>query len=380
MLTRKKQLASKIESVEGTAEVLAAIDARLLVYDPKVTFDVAMFDRNPTRTSFSNIGKATGKRKAGIAFKLELKGSGTAATVPEWGKLLQGCGFGVNALKSMNIGAITNGPFQHGETITGGTSAAKGRVVIATANGATAIMFVVVSGTFVSGEVITGGTSTATATTSSVPTTIGNEFKPISDLIPSLTHGSFEDGIRKIIEGSRGNVKFTFKSGEPVMMEFDFQGVEAGVTDTPFLTNVTYETTKPPSFLSALFSLDAYAAKIGEMSIDMGNTLADRDDVNDTRGIVSLALTARNVTGSINPEMIPVGTYDIFGKWFNGTELIIDSTVGSVAGNKFRIYMPKAQFTKIEDDDRNGLLGAKASFCLNGTATPGDDEITILAF
>jgi len=379
MLTRKRQLAAKIEAVEGTAETLAAADAKLLVYNPKVSFDVSMFDRNPARPSFSNIGKTPGKRTAGISYRLELRGSGAAATVPEWGKLLQACGFGVSALKSMNIGAITNGPFQHGETITGGTSAAKGRVVINTANGATAVMFVVVSGTFVSGEVITGGTSTATATTSSVPATIGNEFKLISDNIPSLTQGSYEDGVRKLIKGSRGKVKLGFKSGEPVMMDLDFQGVEAGVTDTAFLASVTYESTKPPVFMNALFSVDAYSAKIGEMDIDIGNNLAVRDDVNDVRGVMSFALTGRNVTGSFNPEMVAVATYDFHTKWFSGIEMIIDCTIGSVAGNKFRIYVPKAQYTKVEDEDRDGLQLAKSAFCLNGSVTPGDDEITILA-
>lgn len=379
MLTRKRQLAAKIEAAEGTAEVLAASDAKLLVYDPKVNFDVALFDRNPARPSFSNIGKTTGKRRAGIGYKLEMKGSGTATTVPEWGKLLQGCGFGVNALKSINIGAITNGPFQHGETITGGTSAAKGRVVINTATGATAVLFVTVSGTFATGEVITGGTSGATATTSSVATTVGNEFKLVSDSIPSLTQGSYEDGIRKLIEGSRGNLKLSLKAGEPVMMEFDFQGVEAGITDTAFLANVTYEATKPPIFQNALFSVEAFSAKIGEMGIDLGNVLAERDDVNDTRGVLSFAITGRNVTGSFNPEMVSVATYDFHSKWFGGTEMIVDCTIGSVAGNKFRIYIPKAQYTKIEDEDRDGLQIAKASFCLNGSVTPGDDEITILA-
>ena len=87
MLTRKRQLAAKIEAVEGTAETLAAADAKLLVYDPKVSFDVAMFERNPARPSFSNIGKTPGKRTGGISYRLELRGSGTAATVPEWGKL-----------------------------------------------------------------------------------------------------------------------------------------------------------------------------------------------------------------------------------------------------------------------------------------------------
>jgi len=379
MLTRKRQLAAKIEAVEGTAETLAAADAKLLVYNPKVSFDVAMSERNPARPSFSNIGKIPGKRPAGLSFRIELRGSGTAATAPEWGKLLQACGFGVNALKSMNIGAITNGPFQHGETITGGTSAAKGRVVINTANGAAAILFVTVSGTFVSAEVITGGTSTATATTSSVPATVGNEFKPISDNIPSLTQGSFEDGLRKLIKGSRGKVKFGFKSGEPVFLDFEFQGVEAGVTDTAFLANVAYETTKPPAFLSALFSVDAYSAKIGEMDFDIANTLAVRDDVNDQRGILSFAITDRGVSGSFNPEMVSCATYDFHTKWFSGAEMVVDFTVGSVAGNKFRFYIPRAQYTKVEDEDRDGLQLAKSAFNLNGSLLYGDDELSILA-
>lgn len=378
MLTRKRQLAAKIEAVEGTAETLAAADAKLLVYNPKVNFDVAMFDRNPARPTFSNIGKIPGKRPAGLSFRLELRGSGAAATVPEWGKLLQACGFGVNALKSMNIGAITNGPFQHGETIAGGTSAAKGRVVINTANGATAILFVSVSGTFVSGEVITGGTSTATTTTSSVPATVGNEFKPISDNIPSLTQGSFEDGLRKLIKGSRGKVKFGFKSGEPVFMDFEFQGVEAGVTDTAFLTNVTYESTKPPAFLSALFSVDAYSVKIGEMDIDVANTLAVRDDVNDPRGILSFAITDRSVSGSFNPEMVSCATHDFHSKLFSGAEMIVDFTIGSAAGNKFRFYIPRAQYNKVEDEDRDGLQLAKSNFSLNGSLLYGDDELSIL--
>ena len=135
MLTRRHQLAAKIESVEGTAETLAAADAKILAYAPKITFEPGMFERDPVRDSFSQIGKVVGKRPGSGAFKLELRGSGTAATAPEWAKLLQGCGFEINALKKITIGAITNGPLQHGETITGGTSAATGRVVIATANG-----------------------------------------------------------------------------------------------------------------------------------------------------------------------------------------------------------------------------------------------------
>jgi hypothetical protein len=379
MLTRKRQLAAKIEAQEGVVETLVAADAKLLVYNPKVNFDVAMFERSPVRPSFSNIGKLPGKRPAGLTYRLELRGSGLATTVPEWGKLLQACGFGVNTLKSMNIGAVTNGPFQHGEIITGGTSGATGRVVITTPNGSSNIYFVSISGTFQSGETITGGTSTATATTSSGPTSVGNEFKPISDNIPSLTQASYEDGVRKLLKGCRGKVKFAFKSGEPVLLDFDFQGVEAGVSDTAFLAGISYETTKPPVFLNAQFLVDDYSAKIGEMDIDIANVLAARDDVNDPQGILSFAVTGRNVSGSFNPEIVLCATHDFHSKWFSGTEMIVDFTVGSVLGNKFRFYIPRAQYAKIDDEDRDGLQLAKSSFNLNGSLLNGDDELTILA-
>ena len=63
------------------------------------------------------------------------------------------------------VGTITGGPFQIGETVTGGTSSATGTVAWA----ATGLLELVnVSGAFVAGETLTGGTSSATAAASSV--------------------------------------------------------------------------------------------------------------------------------------------------------------------------------------------------------------------
>ena len=129
MLTRKRQVVSKIESVEGVAETLAVADAKTLAYSPRISFDPEMFARNPVRLTFTNTSKIVGKRPGGLSFGLELRGSGASATAPDWGKHFQNCGCGVNLLKSINIGAVTAGPFQHGETITGGTSAGKGREI-----------------------------------------------------------------------------------------------------------------------------------------------------------------------------------------------------------------------------------------------------------
>lgn len=379
MLSRKRQLAAKVESSEGTAETLAAADAKLLVYNPKMSFNPAMFDRNIARTSMSPVGKVVGKRPATFSCGVELRGSGTNTVTPEWAKLLQACGFEVNTLKKITIGAITSGPFQHGETITGGTSSGTGRVVMATATGVTTLYYVVLAGTLQSGEVITGATSLASATTGSVASDAGKEFKPVTDSVSSLTIGSYEDGVKKLMKGARGKVKFALKAGEPVMMDYEFQGVDAGVTDVALLSGVTYESTVPPALLSAALLLDTYSAKVGEIDLDVASELSERDDISEAQGLLSYAYAGRRISGNLNPEMVTVATFDFIGKWVGATTAVLDVTVGSVAGNKFRFYAPKVQFTKVDDADRGGIAVATCSFDLNGSITPGNDELTILA-
>lgn len=93
-LGRRMLLASKVESVEGTAETLAGADANLLIYDPKFEADIDQFDRNPVANDLSKYAAIPGLRKGKLSFKAELKGSGTAGTAPAIGKLLKACGFG----------------------------------------------------------------------------------------------------------------------------------------------------------------------------------------------------------------------------------------------------------------------------------------------
>jgi hypothetical protein len=381
-LIKRRQLAAKIETIEGTVETLAAADAKLLVYNPKATPDPQFFDRNPITESFSKMGKLIGSRPIGLSFSLEMRGSGTATTEPEWGKIMKACGFQINTFKSISIGAITSGPFQHSEIITGAASLATGRVLVNTVNGASAIYFVPISGTFQSGEVITGSTSGATATTSSTPSDTGKAIEPLSLYgtggIPSLTMGNYEDGLRKLAKGCRGNLKLNLKAGEPGTFDLEFKGVEQSIADVALLSGVSFETTKPPVFLSAGLTLDSYAARVSELSIDLGNVLASRDDVNDAKGILSFLITDRNPTGSLKAEMVSAATYDFHAKLAENAEVPLDFTLGTVAGNKFRFYAPKLQFTKVDDEDATGRELASLSFCLNGVSGLKDSEFVIL--
>jgi len=70
-------------------------------------------------------------------------------------------------LTRLSHGTVTDGPFQAGETVTGGTSAATGKVAWV---GSGFIEVVSVSGTFQAAETITGGTSTGSAAVSNIET------------------------------------------------------------------------------------------------------------------------------------------------------------------------------------------------------------------
>jgi len=379
MLIRKRQLAAKIEAVEGTAETLLAADAGILVnFSPKASYDPQMYQRDPVRASLTKMGKLAGKRSAGIDFSIELKGSGSVTVEPEWLRLIRACGFASNTLKKITIGAITTGPYLHGETITGETSGATGRVVLKTVNGTTTLYFIALSGTLETGEVITGGTSGATATASADPTSAGFEIKPVSSSVVSLTMGLFEDGIRKVLKGCRGTVKFNFKIGEPATLDFSFKGVEAGVADVPMFTGVSFDNTVPPVLLNAVMACDGVSLNIGEMEINVSNTLASKDKIDDAKGILSFMITGRDMQGSFNPEMVPVATHDFFSKWFSNTPMVVDLAYGETEGNKFRFYAPGIIYNKIDDGDRDGLQLAQTSFDLTGSMEPGDDELAIL--
>jgi len=379
MLIRKRQLAAKIEAVEGVAETLLAADAGILVnFSPKASYDPQMYQRDPVRASLTKMGKLAGKRSAGIDFSVELKGSGSVSIEPEWLRLVKACGFASNALKKISIGAITSGPYQHGETITGGMSGATGRVVIKTVNGTPTLYFIALSDTFESGETITGGTSGATATATADPVSAGFEIKPISSSVISLTMGLFEDGIRKVLKGCRGTVKFNFKIGEPATLDFSFKGVESGVADVPMLTGVSFDSTVPPVLLNAVMSCDGVSLNIGEMEIDVANTLASKDKIDDAKGIISFMITGRDMQGSFNPEMVPVATHDFFSKWFGNTPMAVDLAYGETEGNKFRFYAPGIIYNKVDDGDRDGIQLAQTSFDLTGSMEPGDDELAIL--
>ena len=382
MLVRRREIAAKIESVEGTAETLAAADATFNVYSPKFNPNPTYFKRKPARSSLSKLPGIAGAKPASISFGVELKGSGTAATAPGLSKLLKACGLQEVDPWQLTIGTVSSGPFQAGERVTGGTSSAVGIVMFETADGVTTLWVLPVSGTFSGTETVTGSTSGASATTSAAAQGVAIAWRPDSDpsSIPTLTIGGYCDGVRHVIRGARGSVTFTGTRGEIVMLELEFTGVHDGTTDVSLITP-SPDGTLPPTFLGVgLVLQDGYSAIFQQLSINLNNTVEERENANKSDGIESFLIGDRNPQMTVDPEMETVANHDFVGKLYAGTQGRMEFQVGTSAGNRFRVGAPATQYTALSDDERGVKAVAGLTLDLVSIDDAGDDELVILQF
>ena len=72
---------------------------------------------------------------------------------------------------------------------------------------------------------------------------------------------------------------------------------------------------------------------------------------------------------------MPFEEYDPYSAYEDGSNVHIAYTIGSQTGNKITIDIPRANFTKVEDTENDGIAMANVSFIM--TQDEGDDEISI---
>ena len=205
-------------------------------------------------------------------------------------------------------------------------------------------------------------------------------YTPTSALanIPTLSKAIYKDGLRKALKGARGNMKYSAKSGEPGMFEFEFTGVYDGTTDVAMITPSGVETTVPVSLLSATFSIASFSAFVSQITFDMGNTLTPRGDINQASGYISTLLTKRNPKGNFDPEDELVATHDFYGRWLAGTTGALTWKHQGSAGNIVTFNVPACQYMKLSEADRNGIAILNSDFLMARNSTNGDDELSIV--
>ena len=202
-ITRKQQILVKKETTEGGGATFAGSDA-IQVYDPSISDTVDQLDRVPSGATLSRDFTPVGRKQRELTFTSDFRGSGTPATVPDWGQLLESCGYKQDGttLRLLKIDFSSDGAasglFQLGEQITQSAGAdvavvvgcfTSGNVPKTTASLTDDYMIAVeIAGTIETDVATTGGSSGATISTADVSVTSNHHaYVPTSDKLIQIS-------------------------------------------------------------------------------------------------------------------------------------------------------------------------------------------------
>ena len=211
-----------------------------------------------------------------------------------------------------------------------------------------------------------------------IDATVGT-FVPVST-IQSGMHGPanscsiyvYKDGFLHTVAGAIGNVKFTLEAGKIGFAEFEFSGSYVAVASATNPVPV-FGTAIVPICYSAGLSLFGSTSHIaGKIEIDLGNTIAQRDDVNSANGVKGFMITGRSSKGSVDPEVIDEANWTKLVAGTPGSTVI---TLGATTGNIIVFTMAATQYTDVSYGDRSGILTHSANLAFNQSA--GNDCITV---
>jgi hypothetical protein len=180
--------------------------------------------------------------------------------------------------------------------------------------------------------------------------------------------------ILRTITGARGTLQITAIAGDKCKLDFTFRGKYNAPEDVATPTGMVYESTKPPIVESCGFSIGGTELVTREIQVALNNELTAKDDMNSAAGVSGIEITDRKPSGSAKPEAVLLATKNYDTLWTANTESAIRMTIGSVAGNKVDIVIPKAQVEQINEDSQNNLAYQDIPFLCNGSS--GDDEVT----
>lgn len=200
-------------------------------------------------------------------------------------------------------------------------------------------------------------------------------YEPVSTGHDSVTIYYYQDGIRTILTGCRGNVSFNLETGALGKASFTFTGHIAQPTDVA-IASPTYQTNVPPALINVPFTIGAFGAVINALNWDMSNTIATPPDISATDGYAEVQLTQRDVNGSFDPELELVATDDPIGDLEGGTaQALTTGVIGPGVGERYQVDMPAVYYRDVSLGDRDGIRTLETPF--GAAESTGDDEVTL---
>ena len=183
------------------------------------------------------------------------------------------------------------------------------------------------------------------------------------------------DGTLHQILGCRGTFKISAETPMIPMIEWEFTGIYAAPSDDSN-PSPTFNSTDPPPFVSATFSIASYSAIIKTIEIDIANEVNKRSSANASTGVLSYFIGDRKSTMKIDPEVVALATWNPWTNLSSTSLLTVAGAFGSSAGNICTLAA-KANISSIGYGERDGKL-AVYDLNTNLCQSAGNDELSLV--
>lgn len=196
---------------------------------------------------------------------------------------------------------------------------------------------------------------------------------PISSSIPSITLWVYIDGIIHKVNGCVGDMDIDLTASEFGIINWTFKGLYAIPTDGA-IVDPTFDTPDPEIVKACTFTFGTYAAIIEKLTFKLGNTIAERPDLNQTEGIKGYCITGRNPEGSMTVEAVLRATCnaDFYSYFHSRTVKSLSFVLGATAGNILTWTSSYCYLRAPVWGDREGVRTFECSFQI--AKSSGNDE------
>ncbi len=199
-------------------------------------------------------------------------------------------------------------------------------------------------------------------------------YRPTSDdtLIKTLSFYVYMDGVRYKLTGARGSFQLVLAAGQPGKFSFNFTGMFGGKADAAVPSIQGFDSTRAPVWRdpnadgAGHFAIDRAEAALRQLSFDNGNTLVYPDNPNAGEGFDPTVITARRMTGRMDPLASLVATRDLMTNFRTGVQSMLHARIGTAAGNRAGLLIPAAHPESYAPGDREGLAIEDVGFFCSG--------------
>jgi hypothetical protein len=177
-----------------------------------------------------------------------------------------------------------------------------------------------------------------------------------SDHPETLQMETYEDGVYYKMVGMAGAPSFTFATGGVIMASCNWSGTyhptdAKGDDPIPAVGSSTTSALVPRGDAGGVFTIAGTPAAVSNFTLDVGNEIANPQDINAPGGVQGASIVRRNLTGSMNPLEVLVATRNLFATFRAGTTLALVVRAGATVGNIVTLNATVKLLGESEADD-----------------------------